>query len=166
MFVNKDFSQLSQIWRNVCGGNGLKIHPYAHIHWRRRCSNTLFVYQMDVGCRWKGSKASTIAQLHHVHMFMSQDFSQLCECASIYPSTVEEEGDHIQFICIRWMWDVKGCTSSIIALWNWLHTCLWPRISANSPKSVFVMVMEWYCIHMCIHIMCFHMCIHPRRRYW
>ena len=25
-----DFNQLSQIWRNVCGGNGVSVLPYAH----------------------------------------------------------------------------------------------------------------------------------------
>jgi hypothetical protein len=28
--TKKDFSQLSQIWANVCGGNDVSVKPYAH----------------------------------------------------------------------------------------------------------------------------------------
>jgi hypothetical protein len=28
-----DFNQLSQIWRNVCGGNGVSVLPYALWMW-------------------------------------------------------------------------------------------------------------------------------------
>jgi hypothetical protein len=29
-FIMYDFSQLSQIWGYVCGGNGMNVLPYAH----------------------------------------------------------------------------------------------------------------------------------------
>jgi len=29
-YIIYEFSQLSQIWGNVCGGNGMNVLPYAH----------------------------------------------------------------------------------------------------------------------------------------
>jgi hypothetical protein len=29
-YIIYDFSQLSQIWGNLCGGNGMNVLPYAH----------------------------------------------------------------------------------------------------------------------------------------
>ena len=55
-----DFSELSHIWGNLCGGNGMHVLPYP-IHNCLRCSNTQYMYNMDVGCSLKGSTASTIA---------------------------------------------------------------------------------------------------------
>ncbi len=55
-----EFSKLSQIWGYVCGGNCMNVLPYS-IHNCVRCSNTLYMYDMDVGCSLKGSTASTIA---------------------------------------------------------------------------------------------------------
>ena len=45
----------------VCGGNGVNVHPYVYppqkmvfnhllIHHRRRCSTTLHIYDMEMGC--------------------------------------------------------------------------------------------------------------------
>ena len=30
IYIIYDFSQLSQIWGNVCGGNGMNVLPYSH----------------------------------------------------------------------------------------------------------------------------------------
>ncbi len=29
-YIIYDFSQLSQVWGNLCGGNGMNVLPYAH----------------------------------------------------------------------------------------------------------------------------------------
>jgi len=49
------------------------------IHNRCRCLNTLYMYDMDVGCSLKGSTASTIAQLHRLHTYITEGFSQLSQ---------------------------------------------------------------------------------------
>ncbi len=54
-----DFSQLSQIWGYVCGGNGVSVLPYAHLQ-LFQVLNTSYMYDMDVGCSMKGSTASVI----------------------------------------------------------------------------------------------------------
>jgi hypothetical protein len=46
------------------------------IHHRIRFSNTLHLYQMDVGCSLKGSTASTIAKWHHVNIYNAHNFNQ------------------------------------------------------------------------------------------
>ncbi len=30
IYIIQDFSQLSQIWGNICGGNGMNVLSYAH----------------------------------------------------------------------------------------------------------------------------------------
>jgi hypothetical protein len=54
--LSRDFSQLSQIWGYVCGGNGMNVLPYAHPQLFK-----VFKYLIyDVGCSLKGSTASVI----------------------------------------------------------------------------------------------------------
>ena len=49
------------------------------IHNCSRCSNTFYMYDIDVGCSLKGSTASTIAQWDHFHTDIIQDFSKLSQ---------------------------------------------------------------------------------------
>ena len=44
-----------------------------------RCSNTLYMYDIDVGCSLKGSTASTIAQWDHFHTYIIYDFSKISQ---------------------------------------------------------------------------------------
>ena len=48
---------------NVCGDNGVNVHPYAHPQ-QLMVINTSYLYDMNVGCSLRGSTASTIAKLH------------------------------------------------------------------------------------------------------
>ena len=59
-YIIYDFSQLSQIWGNLCGGNGVSVLPYARPQLFKVFKH-LYMYDMDVGCSLKGSTASTIA---------------------------------------------------------------------------------------------------------
>ena len=61
-----EFSKLFQIWGYVCIGNGVSVLPYAHPQ-LLRCSNTSYMYDIDIGCSLKGSTASVIVQWDHFH---------------------------------------------------------------------------------------------------
>jgi hypothetical protein len=52
--IRLDFSQLSQSLGSICGDNDVNHMP---IHNLRRCSNTSYMYDMDMGCSLKGSTA-------------------------------------------------------------------------------------------------------------
>ena len=47
-----DCSLIPLLSTDLCGGNGMNVLPYP---------NTLYMYDMDVGCSLKGSTASMIA---------------------------------------------------------------------------------------------------------
>ena len=49
------------------------------IHNCLRCSNTLYMYYIDVGCSLKGSTASMIAYWDHFHTYIIWDFSKLSQ---------------------------------------------------------------------------------------
>ena len=70
-------SQLSKIWRNVCGGNAVWVCCHMPIHNCVRYSNTLCMYAMDVGCSLKSSMVSTTASWHghHTYITKNNDFS-------------------------------------------------------------------------------------------
>ena len=59
-YIIYDFSKLSQILGNLCGGNGVSVLPYAHPQ-LFKVFNTLYMYDIDVGCSLKDPTASTIA---------------------------------------------------------------------------------------------------------
>jgi len=54
IYIVYDFSQLSLIWGNLCGGNSVSVLPYAHQQ-LFKVFNTLYMYDMDVGCSLKSS---------------------------------------------------------------------------------------------------------------
>ncbi len=66
-------SQLSPIWRNVCGGNAVWMYCHLPIHNCERCSNNLCMYAMDVGCSLKGSVVTTTASWHGHHTYITND---------------------------------------------------------------------------------------------
>ena len=59
------------------------------IHNCFKCANTLYMYDIDVGCSLKGSTASVKAYWNHCHTDIILDFSKLSQ-----PN-----------ICMTWMWD-------------------------------------------------------------
>jgi len=82
-YITQDFHSiiLPNLANSCDTGNGVSGHPYMPIHHRRRCSNTLHLYKMDVGCRLKGSTASTTASWHHLNIYISHNFN----CQSTLP---------------------------------------------------------------------------------
>ena len=57
-----DFSKLSQIWANLCGGNGMNVLPYAHPQLFKVFKHLIYIYVIDVGCSLKGSTAFLTAR--------------------------------------------------------------------------------------------------------
>ncbi len=49
------------------------------IHNCLKCSNTIYMYDIDVGCSLKGSTASTIAYWDHFYIYIILDFSQVSQ---------------------------------------------------------------------------------------
>ena len=60
IYIIYDFSKLSKILGNLCGGNGVSVLPYAHPQLFKLFKH-LYMTDMDVGCSLKGSAASVIA---------------------------------------------------------------------------------------------------------
>ena len=130
------------------------------------CSNTLCMYDMDVGCSLKGSTALTITKRHGVYTYITLDFSQ--ELSQIWGNVCGGNGKSVQpythpqqlkllktpHVCMAWMWDAfwkvlqpQQLHSSMVC------TLSSPRIWPNSPKSgeMSVVRMVWVCSHITIH---------------
>jgi len=64
-----DFNQLSQTWGNICGGNGVRVKPYAHPQPEKRLKHLIYVYhghgmQFE---RFYSLNQSIVAWFAHLH---------------------------------------------------------------------------------------------------
>ena len=105
---------------NVCGGNRGSVQPYAHPqHNSWRCSNTLYINDMDVGCSLKGERfyilnqrvVSWFIQVHHLsfNQELSQIWGNVCggNSVSVQPYAHPQQSKVIEShcVCMAWMWD-------------------------------------------------------------
>ena len=103
------------------------------IHNCLRCSNTLHLYDMDVGCSLKGSTTSVLEQWDHIHIKIIQDFSKLSQ---IWGNLCGDNGMsichmpiHNCFRCLNTLHlydmdvgcSLKGSTALTIAQWDSFH---------------------------------------------
>jgi len=82
-YIIYDFSQLSQIWGYLCGGNGMSVLPYAHPQLFKVSKHLIYV-RHRCGMQFEGfyslnnSVLGSFPHLHHLGFQLSKFWGNLC----------------------------------------------------------------------------------------
>jgi hypothetical protein len=101
-----DFSQLSQIWRYVCGGNGMSVLPYAHPQLFKAFQHLIYVWhgcgmQFERFYRLNDSVVGSFPHLHH--LWFQRTFPNLgkplqCNGVSVLPYAHPQLFKHLIYV--------------------------------------------------------------------
>ena len=161
MYIIYDFNQLSQIWGNFCGGNGINVLSYANPQRFKVFKHLIYVWygcemQFERFYRLNDSVVGSFPHLHHI--WFQRNFSNLwkplwCNGMSVLPYAHPQLFKVFKHLIYVW----HGCgmqferfyslNNSVLGSFPHLHHLGFQRTLPNLGKSMWWLRCECAAIY-------------------